>query len=229
MKTAASSVKSTSSVGSMNVSGNRKAGNKKKKKPAFVVKESNFSARVKKRWRYPRGKHSAVRQCHRGRPAMPDPGYGAPAASRGLHTTGLLPVVIRNASQLQDLQSSVQGAVIASGTGDRKRLEILKSAKEKKINILNIKDIDKHISLIEEKQAERKKAKAERLKSRSKKQEEKKKKVVEKEKKDKEKAEDKKTEDKKTKEDNVEQRIKEEEEKQKEQKEIADKTLTKRQ
>ena len=35
----------------------------RKTKPAFVVRESNFS-RIESRWRYPYGRHSKVRQMH---------------------------------------------------------------------------------------------------------------------------------------------------------------------
>ena len=43
---------------------NKSSTGTQKKRMNFVVKESNFSARVKSRWRFPRGKHSKVRQMH---------------------------------------------------------------------------------------------------------------------------------------------------------------------
>ena len=61
----------------------------RKRNPPFVVKESNNQARVKSRWRFPRGRHSQVRQMHKGKPGMPNPGYGVPKAVRGLHSSGL--------------------------------------------------------------------------------------------------------------------------------------------
>ena len=60
----------------------------------FVEKESNFSARVKSRWRLPRGKHSKVRQMHKGRPALPGPGYGSQESKKGLHPSGLKIVAV---------------------------------------------------------------------------------------------------------------------------------------
>src|SRR3989344_2221743 len=113
---------------------------KEMKKPAFVVKESNFSARVKVRWRFPRGRHSKVRQMHCGRPAMPNPGYGAPAEVRGLHQSGLEMVVVRNAQELQVLNPKTQGAIIAASVGNKKKISLLELAQQKKITLLNVKD-----------------------------------------------------------------------------------------
>lgn len=113
---------------------------KEMKKPAFVVKESNFNAGVKVRWRFPRGRHSKVRQMHCGRPAMPNPGYGAPAAVRGLHASGLEIVVVHNAEELQSLDQKTQGAIIAASVGAKKRLSLFGTAQQKKITLLNVKD-----------------------------------------------------------------------------------------
>ena len=113
---------------------------KEMKKPAFVVKESNFSARVKVRWRFPRGRHSKVRQMHCGRPAMPNPGYGAPVAVRGLHSSGLEMVLVHNAEELQSLNQKTQGAIIAASVGARKRVSLLQTAQQKNITLLNVKD-----------------------------------------------------------------------------------------
>lgn len=110
------------------------------KKPAFVVKESNFSPRVKVRWRYPRGRHSKVRQMHCGRPAMPNPGYGAPVEVRGLHKSGLQMIIVRNAQELQSLNPKTDGAIIAASVGVKKRLSLLEMAQQKKITLLNFKD-----------------------------------------------------------------------------------------
>lgn len=110
------------------------------KKPAFVVKESNFAPKVKVRWRFPRGRHSKVRQMHCGRPAMPNPGYGAPKEVRGLHASGLEMVVVHNAEELQNVNSKTQGAIISASVGSRKRISLLEMAQQKKITLLNVKD-----------------------------------------------------------------------------------------
>ena len=69
----------------------------KRKKPVFIVRESKFGGRVQKRWRYPRGGHSAVRMEFKGRLPLVTIGYGSPRAVRGLHSSGLERVVVHNA------------------------------------------------------------------------------------------------------------------------------------
>jgi large subunit ribosomal protein L32e len=204
-------------------------GRKKNKKPAFVVKESHYQARVKKRWRFPRGRHSQVRQMHKGKPAMPQPGYGAPRIVRGLHSSGLFPVVVRTSNELIAINVDKEGAVIASTVGNKRKLELLKLAEGKKISILNVKDIAQATKKITTAFASRKKARMDRLDSKIKKSEDKKKKAEEKKKKE---AEDKKEEEKKeTKKEtgSVEEKLEQEEGKQKKQKDIIQKEITKRQ
>jgi len=156
----------------------------RKSKPNFVVKESKFSARVKSRWRFPRGKHSAVRQMHKGRPALASVGYGAPKAVRGLDKSGLQKVVVGNVKQLSLLNKTTQGAVISGSVGNKNRLAILELAKKEKIAVLNVKDIDKLTAKITDNFNARKKLKEEKLKQKDKKKAEKEKKAEEKKKKE---------------------------------------------
>lgn len=198
----------------------------KKTKPEFVEKESKHSARVHARWRYPKGRHSAVRQRHGGRPAMPNPGYSSPKAVKGLHSSGLEKVVVHNVTELLAINPKTQGAVFAGNLGTKKRLELLTIALEKKLKVLNFKDLLKLKEKIDTGFTLRKKAKQEKLGEKSKKQEEKKKKAEEKHKKDEE--EKKKAEQQKESgvEDTLKDTIKTAQE---EQKEIVEKTITKRQ
>lgn len=153
----------------------------KKKKPNFVVKESHFSARVKSRWRFPRGMHSKVRQMHVGRPALPNRGYGSPRMVRGLHANGLEMIKVSNSPQLLELDSQRQGAVIAK-VGSKKKLELLTVAKEKNITVLNIKNIDNSLENLRKSFEERRRLRKEKQIQMSKKEEEKKKKADEKKK-----------------------------------------------
>ncbi|MEW5897048.1 MAG: eL32 family ribosomal protein [Nanoarchaeota archaeon] len=156
----------------------------KSRKPDFVVKESHNTVRVKRRWRFPRGRHSKVRQMHRGRPALPHPGYGSPQEVRGLHRTGLEVVVVNNSRQISVLRPKEQGAVIASGVGARKKLDLLRFAKEKGITVINVKNVESAIGKITSLFEERKKTKKEKQAVATKKEEEKKKKADEKAKKE---------------------------------------------
>jgi len=151
----------------------------KKRKPFFVVKEYHDTARIKKRWRRPRGIHSAQRQYHHGKPACPNPGYSSPAAVRGFHPLGLLPVVVSNTEQLLSL-TPAQGAIISASVGNKRRLELLALAQEKKMVVLNIKDSSSTIQKITSAFQARQQQRQERTKSKEKKETEKKKKAEEK-------------------------------------------------
>ncbi len=113
----------------------------KKRKPAFVVKESSFSARVKKRWRFPRGKHSKVRQMHKGRNALPNPGYGAPKLVRGVDAkSGLYPVVIASEKDLLAVDKASQGVLLSAKLGIRRKIVLIQKVQELGLTLLNIKD-----------------------------------------------------------------------------------------
>lgn len=201
----------------------------KKVKPRFIVKDSVFSARVKQRWRLPRGRHSRIRQMHRGAPALVAAGYGTPRAVRGLHSSGLRKVIVHNTKELVKVNPAEEGAVLASGIGRKKLLELITLAIEKKIRLLSVKDAAKKASLIKESFEARKKSRKEKIVLKGKKEEEKKKKVEEKKKKDEE--EKKTAEAEKSKKDNnleSSEGQEQKEEKSEEQK-IVEKTITKRQ
>lgn len=149
--------------------------NEKKHKPPFVVNASNYSKRVKRRWRLPRGLHSATRQVHRGKPIMPTPGYGSPKEVHGLHPSGRKPVLVRTVSELLAVDIKTQGAILASRLGGKKRSELLKVASEKKVPLLNVKDAAKKLGDLQAAFTARTTARKSRLQEKSKKQEEKKK------------------------------------------------------
>ncbi|MBU1644474.1 MAG: hypothetical protein KJ598_04930 [Nanoarchaeota archaeon] len=194
----------------------------RKKRPDFLVKESKFSARVKSRWRFPRGKHSKVRQMHKGRQAMPSPGYGMPKEIKGLHKSGLEMVVVHNSKGLEALDAGKQGALIGSTVGQKKKLELLKLAKSKKITVLNVKDVNAQVEEIQKSFEKRTESRKKRQIELTKKEEEKKKKAEEKKKKD----EEEKAKAKEAEKADSGEGAKSEKE---EQKEMIEKTMTKRQ
>ena len=147
----------------------------KKSKPYFVVKANSFSDRVKARWRNPRGLHSPIRQKYRGKPLLVKVGYGSPSEVRGLHSSGLEPVIVHRVKDMLAVNPSFQGAVIGSGVGEKKRLMLFITAAEQKIRILNVRDGAKAAIQIKERFDSRVKARKERSFSKSKKEEEKKK------------------------------------------------------
>jgi len=189
----------------------------KKKKPLFTRKDAHKKARVSFKWRKPRGRHSPVRQKHRGRPKLVSPGFGSPKAVKHLHSTGLQKVIIQNKKQLENIDPQKQGIILSKALGNKKRIELIKLALEKNLSILNLKDSKKHMEKLESQFKARKESKKKKLTEKEKKEEEKKKAAEEKEKKE--------TEEKKPEEKPVEEVKKEEEEKKKEQ----EKTLIKKQ
>lgn len=153
----------------------------KKVKPEFVVRESHFGGRVKRRWRYPRGRHSATRHMRRGRVALVRIGYGSPKEVRGLHSSGLEKVVISTMSQLLAVDPKKQGIVIDAAVGTKKKIMLLQLAQKKKINVLSVKgNVEQAITSLVAGYENRKKARKEKLHTKSSKEEEKKKKVEEK-------------------------------------------------
>ena len=72
------------------------------------------------------------------RPAIVKIGYRSPVLVRGLHPSGLEDVLIHNIKELEALNPETQGARVASTVGKRKRVEIVKKAKELGIKIFNI-------------------------------------------------------------------------------------------
>ncbi|HIG92975.1 MAG: large subunit ribosomal protein L32e [archaeon GW2011_AR9] len=203
----------------------------KKRKPTFVVRASKFARRIKVRWRRARGRHSAIRQDYRGRPKHVSTGYRSPQEVRGKHSSGLEMVVIHTDKQLSNLDPTSQGAIIGSTVSARRRVELMKVAVEKKIRVLNVRDLNAAIGKIKAGLDTRQKARQERIAAKSKKEEEKKKQAEEKKKKEEKKHQEEKAAHEGPAPESVEEKVKKEEEQkeQKQQKQLVDKEITKRQ
>lgn len=115
----------------------KKRKEKKQKKPSFKRQEQDFQNCLKEGWRRPRGKHSKLRMKEKARGRLPAPGYGSPASVRGLNRLGYREVIVSNTRDVGSLNHKEEMAVISSGVGKRKREEIIKVAKEKKVHISN--------------------------------------------------------------------------------------------
>jgi large subunit ribosomal protein L32e len=129
------------------------------KRPAFKHQDSYKHGEVSSPWRRPRGMHSKMRRCVRGKPAVVSEGYRGPKAVRGLHNSGLLPVLAHNTKELEGLNPKVHGIILAS-IGTKKKQTVLQSCKEKGLTVLNIKNIDTALSKIAEGLEKRKQAKS---------------------------------------------------------------------
>ena len=125
--------------------------NIKDKKPDFIRQDYQRRKRLgrKLKWRKPKGIHSKIRHHFKGRRKMPSPGYKSPRKVKGLHASGLKIVSISSLDGIKNINKEFEGAVISKSIGTKKRLEILKRAKELGISVLNF-DIDVQIKNIEE-------------------------------------------------------------------------------
>ena len=153
----------------------------KKKKPEFNMQDSHKLNRLKRKWRRPRGSDSKIRQNMKGYSKTVQPGYGSPKAVKGLHKSGLKPVIVSSLKDLEKTDKEKEGAIIKSTVGDRKKTTIIAKAKELGVKILNIRDPDKYIAAVDEKFKARTalKAKKQKEKIENKKKEEKKQKKEE--------------------------------------------------
>lgn len=131
---------------------------RKAKKPAFN-RQDGYNVKCVKTtsWRKPKGLQSKMRLSIRGKPATVSPGYRSPVAVRGIHQSGVEIVTVNNKTELNNVDPKIQGIVIGSTVGAKKRVEFINTAKEKNIPILNIKSTDNYIKQLEEQRAEHKK------------------------------------------------------------------------
>ena len=132
----------------------------KSKKPYFVSQDINKRKRIRERWRKPRGWQSKMRLQRKGHRKCVKPGYGSPKDVYGLHSSGLEMLRINSEKELKDINPKTQGIIVAGAVGLKKRIELIKKAKEAGITILNIKNADLFLKNIEEERRKKKEEKA---------------------------------------------------------------------
>lgn len=88
-------------------------------------------------WRKPRGKHSKQREHLKKKPPVVDAGFRSPRAVRGLHPSGFREVVVSNEKDIEALDPKVEAARISSKVGERKREDMLETADELGVKVLN--------------------------------------------------------------------------------------------
>lgn len=121
----------------------------KEKKPNFIRQDYQRRKRLgrKLKWRKPKGIHSKIRHKFKGRRKMPSPGYKTPVEVRFLHSSGSKIVHVHSAQDIEKIEN--EGVVISKTVGMKKRLEILKKAKELNAAVLNL-NADELIRKIED-------------------------------------------------------------------------------
>jgi len=129
-----------------------------KRRPEFVMQDQHKRPDLQRRWRKPKGMHSKMRHGVWGRPVSVNVGYRGPAETRGLHESGLAPILVQNAEQVAGIDSKTQGAIIAH-VGGKKKTQILQACKQKGITVFNVKNVDQEIQKLAEAVTSRKEAK----------------------------------------------------------------------
>ncbi len=111
----------------------------KRKKPEFLRwlwwKFAKFQNNLK--WKRPRGKDNKMRLKLKGYPPVVSAGYGTPDDLRNLHPSGLVPVTVYSVKDLEKLDPSKHIIYIGSTVGLRKRIELIKVARDKGFKVAN--------------------------------------------------------------------------------------------
>ncbi len=129
----------------------------------FLRQNSNRK-KLKQKWRKPSGIHSKLRLNKAGHRKKPSPGFRNQKKER-VSNVSLI-------NSIYDLSNAKQSILLSSSLGLKKRLEILKRARELNLNILNIKNPDEFIKKanesLEKRKHEKKKKETEKSKSKEK-------------------------------------------------------------
>lgn len=89
------------------------------------------------KWRKPSGMHSKMRRKRFGYPISVAIGYKGPAKESG-KIKGMCPVLVHNIQELSSL--SKDNIVIIARVGAKKKLDIIKKAREMNLKIFNVKE-----------------------------------------------------------------------------------------
>ncbi|MBI2667547.1 50S ribosomal protein L32e [Candidatus Woesearchaeota archaeon] len=122
--------------------------NIKSKKPDFLRQDAHRVKKLEKNWRRSKGRHSKMRFRLRGYRKSPSIGYSSPFEVRGLNKDGLKEILVNNIKDLDKINDN-EAVLLSSSMGLRKRIEVLKKAKEQKLAVSNMKDIDSFINNVE--------------------------------------------------------------------------------
>ncbi len=110
-------------------------------KPSFKRRGLAQKKKLEDTWRRPRGLHNKQRRQFKAKGAMPQPGYGSPAAVRGFHPSGYEEVLVFTPAELSALNSETQAVRIGGTVGGRKRMIIQEQALTLGLKVLNAKEV----------------------------------------------------------------------------------------
>src|SRR3989344_8262116 len=121
----------------------------KSKKPDFIRQDAHKKKKLGSRWRKPKGLHSKMRLGLKGYRKSASEGYMGPKFTRNLHKSGLAVKIVNTVKDIEKIRKEHEGAIIAGNVGQKKKVVILKKAKELGVNVLNIRDVDAYLKNIE--------------------------------------------------------------------------------
>lgn len=128
------------------------------------LRQNSSRKKLKQKWRKPSGIHSKLRLNKAGHRKKPSPGFRSPKKERASNVSLI--------NSIYGLTNAKQSILLSSNLGLKKRLEILKRARELNLNILNIKNPDEFIKKanesLEKRKQEKKKKETEKRKSKEK-------------------------------------------------------------
>ena len=111
------------------------------KKPEFYRYDWDKFYRLERQetWRKPKGRDNPMRLELKGYPAKVKVGFRTPKDIRGLHPSGLKPVIINSLKELEALKDQKDKVIVvlSGNLGLKKRLELLKRADELGIRVAN--------------------------------------------------------------------------------------------
>jgi len=104
-------------------------------------------SKKKQKWRRPKGRDNKMREKRRGYPAVVSVGYKKGKEIRE-KIEGKNPITVKNLKDIEKIDKN--NAIIIGKVGKKKRLQLLKRAKEKNIEVVNL-NVDKLIKKLEKK------------------------------------------------------------------------------
>jgi len=159
----------------------------KKRLPKFSAQDAHKKKKLTiGKWRKPRGLDSKMRHQLKGYRRIVKRGYMSPSEVKDVSLRfGLIAKVVKNVTDLEGIDIKEYGILVGSTVGKKKKVEILKAAVEKKITVMNVKDVDAYLNEHDSEMKKKKEAKESLAKKKQEKEKALKKKSDEKSKKDK--------------------------------------------
>tara|TARA_Y100000310_G_scaffold261329_1_gene270627 strand:- start:88 stop:342 length:255 start_codon:yes stop_codon:yes gene_type:complete len=78
-----------------------------------------------------------MREKRRGYPAVVSVGYKKPRSETG-RVHGLVPVLVSSVKELERVDAKTESVILSKRLGAKKKLELMKAAREKKLKLVNV-------------------------------------------------------------------------------------------